>query len=273
MKSGARPDFATLAGLAMAVCGILGGLVLEGGSIQDVAQITAALIVFCGTLGAVVVTTPPDVLRRAAGRLHLVFFDVSVDLHVTVEEVVGYALRARRSGIFALETAIETVTDPFVRKALELVVDGATPEETRRILEVDISMRRQLVDAEAGVYEAAGAYAPTVGIIGAVLGLIQVMKHLANLDDVGKGIAVAFVATVYGVGSANLFFLPAAARIRARTEREFLAMEIIMEGCIAMAEGMNPRLIRSKLEAFAGGSRPADAQSSDASEPQPAPAE
>ncbi|MCL4402578.1 MAG: flagellar motor protein [Acidobacteria bacterium] len=269
-KSGAKPDVATLAGLALALCGILGGLILEGGSIQDVAQITAALIVFGGTLGAVVVTTPPALLRRAFGRLSLVLFDAPVELQATIETVVGYAVRARRTGILSLEHMVETIPDPFLSKALGLAVDGAPLEEMRQILELEISVRRREIDAEAGVYEAAGAYAPTVGIIGAVLGLIQVMKHLANIDDVGKGIAVAFVATLYGVASANLFFLPAATRIRTRAEREFLVMEIITEGCVSLAEGLNPRLIRSKLEAYAGPGRAAAPAPRKTSLPEPA---
>ncbi len=262
-KRHGKLDYGTLGGLTLASLGIIGGLMIEGGSVRDVAQVTAALIVFGGTLGAVMVTTPLALLKRALSRLRYVFFEVPVDPQQTIDEIARYAILARRAGILSLEATAESVEDPFLRKALNLAVDGAAVEEIRKILELDIAVRQRQSEAEASVYECAGAYAPTVGIIGAVLGLIQVMKHLSNIDDVGKGIAVAFVATVYGVGSANLFFLPAATKIRARAQREFLLMELMMEGCLSLAEGLNPRLIRSKLEAFA--------ETRDADRPEPAP--
>lgn len=249
-KSGRRPDLATMGGLALAMAGILGGLVLEQGKVQDVSQLTAAIIVLGGTLGAVLVTTPMDILRSAAGKLPAVFFESSYAPEAVIEQIITYATKARKNGIVSLEDETEAIEDPFLRKALNLAVDGTDLQELRRMMELDIAMEEHRGEADAKVYEAAGGYAPTIGIIGAVLGLIQVMKHLANIDEVGKGIAVAFVATVYGVASANIFFLPAGAKLRSRMHAGVQVRELMLEGVLGIAEGLNPKLIRIKLEAY-----------------------
>jgi chemotaxis protein MotA len=155
-----------------------------------------------------------------------------------------------------LEDEIASIPDPFLRKALNLAVDGADLQELRRMMELELSLEEQRGEAEARVYEAAGGYAPTIGIIGAVLGLIQVMKHLANIDEVGRGIAVAFVATVYGVASANIFFLPAGSKLRSRMHAAIQMRELMLEGVLGIAEGLNPKLIRIKLEAYADPAQP-----------------
>lgn len=249
-KPGAKPDLATCAGLVLALGGILGGLVLEGGNLRDVAQITAAMIVLGGTLGAVMVTTPVSMLISAAKKLPLVFFDRQEDPSAITEEIIAYATKARKSGIVSLEQDAAAIPDPFLRKALELAIDGMDLNELRSMMELEIALEEQHGEAEAKVYEAAGGYAPTIGIIGAVLGLIQVMKHLENIEEVGKGIAVAFVATVYGVGSANIIFLPAANKIKARLRSTIHLREQMLEGVVGIVEGLNPKLIRSKLEAY-----------------------
>jgi chemotaxis protein MotA len=248
-----KPDIATLGGLVVGIGGILAGLVLEGGRITDVKQATAAIIVLGGTLGAVMLTNPMGTLRRAAAQLKLVFFDAGQDPAARIEEIIGYAAQARRNGLVSLERAAAEADDPFLRKALNLAVDGADLEAIRSVMELDISLMEQEGEEEAKVYEAAGGYSPTIGLIGAVLGLIQVMKHLANIDEVGRGIAVAFVATVYGVGAANLFFLPAAGKLKARLQATIRMREMTLEGVLAVAEGMNPILIKTKLEAYAQG--------------------
>jgi len=252
-KKAARIDLATLGGLALAMLGILGGLLLEGGKIQDIAQVTAALIVLGGTLGAVMVSMPLEVLKRATKRLVAVFLDSTLPLDSMLEEIIGYATSARKSGLVSLEQAAESIADPFLKKALTLAVDGTDLQEIRNMLMLEIEMEEAHVDAEAKVFEGAGGYAPTIGIIGAVLGLIQVMKNLANIDQVGHGIAVAFVATVYGVGLSNLFFLPAAQKIRARAHAETQRKEMMVEGVSGIVEGLNPKLIRLKLEAYTRG--------------------
>jgi chemotaxis protein MotA len=246
----ARPDIATLAGLIVAFGGISGGLILEGGKLRDIAQITAALIVFGGTLGAVMVTTPLPILLRAAKELRHVFFTTVESPAERIEEIIGFATQARRSGILSLERLAPTIADPFLRKALELAVDGIEPARIRAIMELEIALFEQNTEAEVKVFEAAGGYAPTIGIIGAVLGLIQVMKNLANVDEVGRGIAVAFVATVYGVASANILFLPAASKLRSRAQVLVRIRELMLEGILGIAEGVNHRLIRIKLDAF-----------------------
>ena len=246
-----RADFATIFGLVMALGGILGGLLLEGGRIRDVAQITAACIVFGGTFGAVLITTPFRVVWRAVGKLSDVFFERVQQPNQAIEEIISFAAKARKHGIVSLENDADNIPEHFLRKALSLAVDGTDLDALRRMMDLEIVMDEHRAEADAKVYEAAGGYAPTVGIIGAVLGLIQVMKHLENIDEVGRGIAVAFVATVYGVGSANLFFLPAANKLRARLRGESQIKELMLEGVVTIVEGLNPKLIRTKLEAYA----------------------
>jgi chemotaxis protein MotA len=245
-----RPDLASLGGLVAGVGGILTGLLLEGGRVKDVAQFTAALIVFGGTLGAVMLTTPMPVLIRAAGKLKSVFFDRVYTPDGAIEEIIEYATQARKQGIVSLEQQAAAIQDPFLRKTLNLAVDGIDMSQIRSIMELEITLLEQDGEMEAKVFESAGGYSPTIGIIGAVLGLIQVMKNLANIDEVGRGIAVAFVATVYGVASANLLFLPAANKLKARVREAVRIREVMLEGVLAIVEGLNPKLIRTKLEAY-----------------------
>jgi chemotaxis protein MotA len=247
---GIRPDLATIGGLILALCGIIGGLVLEKGSIQDISQATAAMIVLGGTFGAVMGTTPLSVILRALRNLKNVFFEPASSASGIVEQLVLFATKARKNGIVSLETDTAAIVDPFFKKALNLAVDGTDLQELRKMMEIDIALSEQSGEAEAKVWEAAGGYSPTIGIIGAVMGLIQVMKHLEDIAAVGHGIAVAFVATVYGVGVANLFFLPAASKLKARLREAIVVKEMTLEGVIGIVEGLNPTLIRLKLEAF-----------------------
>src|SRR3954454_10643824 len=249
-KSGGKPDIATLMGIALALTGILGGLILEKGQLSDVIQGTAAMIVLGGTFGAVLVTTPLPVVLRAFKGLGQVFFERSSGMSNTIETLIQFATKARKNGIVSLESEAAGVEDPFLRKALGLAVDGTDLQEMRKMMETDIVLAEQGFEAEAKVWEAAGGYAPTIGIIGAVMGLIQVMKHLEDIKEVGHGIAVAFVATLYGVGVANLFFLPAASKLRARAQDAMHVNEMILEGICGIVEGLNPALIRIKLESY-----------------------
>ncbi len=223
---------------------------MEGGKVSDVTQVTAAIVVLGGTLGAVMVTSPMAALIGAAKSLKKVFFEETVHLEAAVEEIIGYATKARKSSIISLEEDLDKIADPFLRKALSLAVDGTDLKELRTMMEMELDQAEKHAEADAKVFEAAGGYSPTIGIIGAVMGLIQVMKHLENIEEVGRGIAVAFVATVYGVAVANLFFLPAASKIKARIHSDVSAKELMLEGVISILEGMNPKLIRVKLEAF-----------------------
>ncbi len=248
-----RPDIASILGIIVAVGGIIGGLVMEGGKVSDVTQVTAAIVVLGGTLGAVMITSPLQTLISAAKSLKKVFFEEVTDPHAAVEEIIRYATKARKNSIISLEEDLDKIADPFLRKALSLAVDGTDLQELRSMMELELTQAEQHAESDAKVFEAAGGYSPTIGIIGAVMGLIQVMKHLENIEEVGRGIAVAFVATVYGVAVANLFFLPAASKIKARIHNDVSAKELMLEGVISIVEGMNPKLIRVKLEAFLHG--------------------
>jgi chemotaxis protein MotA len=270
-RSGMKPDIATAAGIVLALAGILGGLILEKGQIQDIVQGTAAMIVLGGTFGAVLITNPLPVVLRAFGGLSKVFMERASPTTDTIEALIQYATNARKNGIVSLEAEAAAIADPFLRKALGLAVDGTDLQEIRKMMETDIVLAEQGIESEAKVWEAAGGYAPTVGIIGAVLGLIQVMKHLEDIKEVGHGIAVAFVATVYGVGTANILFLPMANKIRARMRAASLLQEMTLEGVVGIVEGLNPTLIRLKLTSYddqpapkgktakSGGAKPASA--------------
>jgi chemotaxis protein MotA len=249
-KSRGGADLGSIGGLAIAVLGIVGGLTLEGGHLRDVAQLTAAMIVLGGTIGAVLVSMPFDTVRAALRRVKDVFFNRAPDTAGIIEQLIGYAAKARKTGLVSLEDEAYKIDDPFLKKALMLAVDGTDLQEMRKMLELVIEVEEHHADAEAKVFECAGGYAPTIGIIGAVLGLIQVMKNLANIDEVGHGIAGAFVATVYGVASANLFFLPIATKIRARFEAEVRRKEIVILAISGIIEGLNPKLISMNLDAY-----------------------
>jgi chemotaxis protein MotA len=243
-------DLSTILGVVVGFGGIIGGLILEGGKLTDIAQTTGALIVFGGTLGAVMITTPPAVLKRAFRRIGLLFFQPGDTPADVVETLLAFGKRARRDGIVSLENDVDEIADPFLRKALSLGVDGTDLQDLRSTMELELELEEQQGKADAKVLEAAGGYAPTIGIIGAVLGLIQVMKHLQNIDEVGHGIAVAFVATVYGVGSANLLFLPAASKIRSRVEHSIRMKELMLEGVCSIVQGLHPKVMERKLEAY-----------------------
>lgn len=243
-------DKSTFGGIVVAMGGILLGLTLEGGKVAQILQPTAAMIVFGGTLGAVMIQFPLPVVLAAFGRLGSIFFDKSKDPHAQIGEIVAYAQKARKEGIVSLDSQIEKIKDPFLKKSLMLAVDGTEPQELQKMMELELDNQAEHEEHIPKVFESAGGFAPTVGIIGAVLGLIQVMQHLDNINEVGRGIAVAFVATIYGVGAANLFFLPAAGKIKIRIRQEQIVREMMLEGVISILEGMNPRMIETKLLGF-----------------------
>jgi chemotaxis protein MotA len=240
-------DKSTFLGLLLAFGGILVGLLLEGGRISQVIQPTAGMIVFGGTIGAVMVQFPLEVMLQAARRLKNVFLESTVDPYQVVRELASYAQKARKNGIVSLDSELDQVSDPFMKRALMLAVDGTNPDDLRSMLESELDSIAENDEQVPRVFEAAGGFAPTVGIIGAVLGLIQVMQHLENIDEVGRGIAVAFVATIYGVASANLFFLPAAGKLKLRIREEQVVREMTLEGVVSILEGMNPRMLETKL--------------------------
>jgi len=243
-------DKGSIIGILLAIGGILVGLMLEGGKVAQILQPTAALIVFGGTLGAVMLQFPMPVVLAAFASLANVFFERGQDPVAVIKEMVGFAQKARREGIVSLDADVEKIEQPFMKKSLMLAVDGTEPAELRNIMELELNNRVEHDENIPRVFESAGGFSPTIGIIGAVLGLIQVMQHLDNISEVGRGIAVAFVATIYGVAAANLFFLPAAGKLKIRNRAEQLRDEIILEGVISILEGMNPRMLETKLLSF-----------------------
>jgi chemotaxis protein MotA len=269
---GSKPDLASIGGLVVGIGGIIGGMLMEKGELRHLYQVSAAVIVLGGTIGAVMITTPMNVLARAAKHFMLVFLDKAHSPAAAIDEIIEYATQARKQGIVSLEQQAGAVSDPFLKKALNLAVDGIEMSQIRSIMELDISLVEHEGEAEAKVYEAAGGYAPTIGIIGAVIGLIHVMQNLADIEAVGKGIAGAFVATIYGVASANLLFIPAGSKLRSRMQASVQIRELMLEGVLSIVEGLNPKLIRTKLDAYlqehsSGGKKAGSAKGSPAGQP------
>jgi chemotaxis protein MotA len=243
-------DLATLLGLVIALGFILLGQAIEGGSMSQILQPTAAMIVFGGTLGATMIGFPMAVLKQAMGDLVHLIKDQEIRPNEVIDDIVKFTNKARREGIIALEKDAATIKDPFFKKAIMMAVDGSEPKELRQTMECELQYMEERGEYSAKVYEAAGGYAPTIGIIGAVLGLIQVMQHLENIDEVGRGIAVAFVATIYGVASANIVFLPAAGKLKFKHRQIMILKEMMLEGTLGILEGQNPRVIEGKLTSF-----------------------
>ncbi len=243
-------DKASVGGITLALGGILAGLLLEGGSLRQVLQPTAAMIVFGGTLGAVMLQFPLPVVLLAFRWLGAVFVTPQHTHQETIQRLVRFAQKARREGIVSLDADLADIEDPFIKKSLMLAVDGTEPHELRKIMELDLDNQAEYQEQVPQVFESAGGFAPTIGIIGAILGLIQTMQHLDKIDEVGRGIAVAFVATIYGVGSANLLYLPMAGKMKLRIREEQIAREMALEGVASILEGMNPRMLEIKLLGF-----------------------
>ena len=240
-------DKSSIGGIVLALGGILAGLLLEGGNLRQILQPTAAIIVFGGTLGAVMVQFPLPVVLEAGRRLGMVFVTSRRNPQAMIHRLVTYAQKARREGIVSLDSELQNIEDPFLKRSLMLAVDGTEPQELRKIIELELDNQAEYEEQVPQVFESAGGFAPTIGIIGAVLGLIQVMQHLDKINEVGKGIAVAFVATIYGVASANLLYLPVAGKMKLRIREEQIAREMTLEGVASILEGMNPRMLETKL--------------------------
>src|SRR5258708_21693267 len=208
------------------------------------------MIVVGGALGAVMLQFPLPVVLLAFRWLGAVFVTPKHDPQETIQRLMQYAQKARRDGIVSLDADLAEIEDPFVKKSLMLAVDGTEPQELRKIMELELDNQAEYQEQVPQVFESAGGFAPTIGIIGAVLGLIQVMQHLDKIDEVGRGIAVAFVATIYGVGSANLLYLPMAGKMKLRIREEQIAREMTLEGVASILDGMNPRIPHLKFLDF-----------------------
>ena len=243
-------DKASIGGVMLAIAGIVAGLLLEGGNLGQILQPTAALIVFGGTLGAVLLQFPITTVAAAFRSLAHVFAAPRKHNDQLIRLLVSFANKARRNGVVSLDADLQTIQDPFLKQSLMLAVDGTEPNDLRKIMRVSLDSTMEQEERLAMVFESAGGFSPTIGILGAVLGLIQVMHHLDNMQEVGRGIAVAFVATIYGVGIANLFFLPFAGKMRIRIRDGQQRREMMLEGVISILEGMNPRMLEVKLASF-----------------------
>lgn len=250
-------DIATVIGIVLAIGGILLGQLLEGGRVGSIVQGTAALIVFGGTIGAVAVSYPLKDFVRGLKLAAMALRDKKSDLDQIVHQIVELAGVARRDGVLALEQRLPGIQDDFLKRAVGFIVDGVDAAVTRDALETEIMLHFEEDTVGAKVFEAAGGYAPTIGIVGAVLGLIHVMENLNDPTKLGGGIAVAFVATVYGVGSANILFLPIATKIKRKLTLEKERRILIAEGVLSIQAGLNPRVLEEKIRAYAGHRAPA----------------
>ncbi|SEQ17429.1 chemotaxis protein MotA [Ectothiorhodospira magna] len=243
-------DILSLIGILLGLVAIFGGTVAKGSGLAALWNLAAFVIVIVGTFAAAFLQARPAVFLQAIKIIPWVFVPPRLDPEAVIERVVGWSQVARKEGLLGLESMIETEEDAFARKGLQLLVDGTEPEAIRTILEVDSQTREEFNTQAAKVYESMGVYAPTMGIIGAVMGLMAVMQNLADPSRLGAGIAAAFVATIYGIASANLFFLPVANKLKAVIHSQNAYREMIVEGIISIAEGENPRNIETKLQGY-----------------------
>jgi chemotaxis protein MotA len=246
-------DKSTFGGIIVALLGIGLGLVLDGGRISQIIQPSAALIVLGGTLGAVMVQFPLRVVLDAIVHLKDVFLGGGGESDEIVKNLLRYAYKARKEGILSLDAELAKIQDPFLKESLMLAIDGVKAPDLRKMMEIQLEYRGEKDARIPKVFESAAGFAPTIGIIGAVLGLIQVMQHLQDINAVGKGIAVAFVATIYGVASANLLFLPCAGKLKIRMREKQVIQEMTLEAVLSIVEGVNPRTLEMQLNRYLSG--------------------
>lgn len=243
-------DKTSLGGLALGIGAIVGGQYLEGGHLSSLVQPTAFLIVIGGTLGAVMLQSPLATFVSGMRMISWVFAPPATAAKDLISRIASWSQIARKEGLLALDAQAEREKDHFVRKGLQLLVDGTEPDRLREVMEVEIGSYEAQLKAGARIWEAAGGYAPTIGILGAVMGLIHVMENLSDPAKLGGGIAVAFVATIYGVGSANLIFLPVAKKLLANISRLVSMREMVVDGLVGIANGDNPRVVEGRLKGY-----------------------
>lgn len=243
-------DILSLLGMLIGIAAIIGGNAMEGGHLSGLANGPAAVIVLGGTFGAAMLQTPMHTFRHAFAILRWIIFPPVTNMRDNISKVIHWSMTARKEGLLGLEAITDNESDSFARKGLQLLVDGGEPDSIRSILEVELITQEDRDLHASKVFEAMGGYSPTIGIIGAVMGLIHVMGNLADPSKLGAGIATAFVATIYGVGVANLLFLPVASKLKSTIKAYSNQREMIIEGLIAIADGENPRTIEMKLEGY-----------------------
>ncbi len=243
-------DVASIIGLFLGIAAVVGGALMEGLHLGSITQPTAALIVLGGTIGATVLSFPLKTLLGSLDSLKRILLEPNINKAALIADIVSYAIKARKDGLLSLEGKIAAAPDQFLKKALSLAVDGTDPKILRDTMETELDLLEERGELDAKVFEAAGGFAPTIGIIGAVLGLIHVMENLSDPSKLGSGIAVAFVATVYGVGSANLIFLPFATKLKVKHRQVVVIREMMLEGVLGILEGVNPKIIEEKLKGY-----------------------
>ncbi|HEY1075792.1 MAG TPA: flagellar motor protein [Fontimonas sp.] len=243
-------DKLSVIGVVLAFIALIGGSILKGAGVGALLSPAAFVIVLVGTVASILLHTPGATFKMGMKMAKWVFKPPQQDSHALIERIVGWSGTARKQGLLALESSVEAEADLFIRKGLQMLVDGAEPDAIRSVLEVEAQTREHEETQGAKVWEGMGIYAPTLGIIGAVLGLMSVMQNLADPSKLGHGIAAAFVATIYGIASANLFFLPMASKLKAVVAGQNRVREMIIEGLISISQGENPRNIESKLKGY-----------------------
>jgi chemotaxis protein MotA len=243
-------DILSIIGLVLALNAVVVGAVLKGAGVMALVSLAAFVIVVVGTIAAICIQTPLPVMRRALRIFPWVMKPPIRDGRLLIAKIVEWSNTARKQGLLGLEPMIAREQDEFVKKALQLVVDGSEPESISNVMYVDLNMREHADTTAAKVFEGMGIYSPTLGIIGAVLGLMAVLQNLADPSKLGHGIAAAFTATVYGIGFANLFFLPVAAKLKVIIQRQTQFREMVIDGMLSIAQGENPRAIEAKLQGY-----------------------
>lgn len=243
-------DIASVVGTILGVASVVGGQVLEGGHLSQITQGTAALIVVGGTLGAMLVAFPTEDVKRAVGLIPLIYQKVDMDVRPTIDEIIQIATIARKEGVLAVEGKRDSIQNPLFKKCIKYVIDGFEPNTVKEIVDTEIYLKFEEEETAGKVWEGAGGFSPTIGIIGAVLGLIHVMTLLDDPSKIGGGIAVAFVATVYGVGMANLLLIPWGTKLKRKAAQRMMAKEVVKLGVVGIQEGLNPHFLQEKLEVF-----------------------
>jgi chemotaxis protein MotA len=243
-------DLATLVGLIFGVVCIISSFLLEGGKINALMSYTAAMIVLGGTIGATSVSFTVADLKRAPGLFAIAFKDQTYDSPKMIQNIVNFATQARREGVLSLESNIEQLDDSFLKMGLQMIIDGIETSVLRDLMENEVYYMEQRHERGISVFETAGGYAPTMGIVGTVMGLVHVLGNMSTPDALAPAIAVAFIATLYGIGTANLLWLPMAAKLKVRNSEEILYRSLAVEGLLAIQEKENPNFIKEKLTLF-----------------------
>ncbi|NBU19917.1 flagellar motor protein [bacterium] len=243
-------DLASLLGTILGFAGVVGGQILEGGHLSQILQGTAAIIVCGGTAGAMLLAFPMEDIKKAITLIPSIYKNVDLDVRPVIDEVIRIATIARKDGVLAVEEKRGSIQNPLFKKAIKYVIDGFEPNTVKEILDTQIYLEFEEEENAGKVFEGAGGFAPTIGIIGAVLGLIHVMSMLNDPSRIGEGIAVAFVATVYGVGLANLILIPWGTKIKRKASQKMIMKEVVKLGVIGIQEGLNPHFLQEKLEIF-----------------------